>query len=198
MASGHYVQFLNSGDCLASNDIVSRVYDALDRDGYPPILYGNILKEISVDRRIRDVGFAGKSISMLSIYVGTLNHSSAFIRKDLFRKYGYYDETLKIVSDWKWFLQVIVLGEEKPTYVDIDVTVYDMHGVSETSKTVVKAERAQVLKELIPHTILADYDRWAGTISMMKRVERHPWAFKLVRLLERFLFKVEKFGRKHV
>lgn len=192
MATGDYLQFLNSGDCLTSEDITKRMTDALKSKGYPSILYGNMLKDMSDGKVLRDKGFAGKSISFLGFYTGSLNHPSSYIRKTLFEKYGRYDENLKIVSDWKWFLQAIILGGEKPVYVDIDVTLFDMNGISEKNKALDKTERRRVLNELIPSTILADYDRWALHINRMRRLERHPWANKIVTFLERGLFKMEK------
>ncbi len=196
MASGNYVQFLNSGDCLASNDVTERMTAELKRNDYPSILYGNMLKDMPDGRVVRDRCFAGQEISFLGFYTGTLNHSPAYIRKDLFDKYGLYDENLRIVSDWKWYLQAIILGGEEPVYTDIDVTLFDMHGISETNKELDKAERKKVLGELIPQTILSDYDRWAFPINQMKRLKRHPWAYKLVWFLERCLFKIEKWHSK--
>lgn len=192
MTSGEYVQFLNSGDCLASNDVTDRMLEELKRNDYPSILYGNMLKDMPDGKVMRDKCFAGQEISFLGFYTGTLNHSPAYIRKDLFEKYGLYDENLSIVSDWKWYLQAIILGEEKPVYTDIDVTLFDMHGISETNKDLDRAERKKVLGELIPQTILSDYDCWAFPISQMKRLKRHPWAYKLVWFIERCLFKLEK------
>lgn len=199
MATGEYLQFLNSGDCLASNDVTERMIAELKRNDYPPILYGNMLKDMPDGKVMRDRCFAGQEISFLGFYTGTLNHSPAYIRKDLFEKYGLYDESLNIVSDWKWYLKAIILGEEKPAYTDIDVTLFDMHGISETNKELDKVERKKVLGELIPHTILSDYDSWAFPINQMKRLKRHPWAYKLVWFLERCLFKIEKWHskRKH-
>ncbi len=196
MATGEYVQFLNSGDCLASGDVTEKMIAELKRNDYPSILYGNMLKDMPDGRVVRDRCFAGQEISFLGFYTGTLNHSPAYIRKDLFDKYGLYDENLRIVSDWKWYLQAIILGEEKPVYTDIDVTLFDMHGISETNKELDKAERKKVLGELIPQTILSDYDSWAFPINQMKRLKRHPWAYKLVWFLERCLFKIEKWGSK--
>ena len=190
--SGDYLQFLNSGDSLVSDDITMRMTEALKRKEYPPILYGNMLKDMSDGKILRDKGFAGKSISFLGFYTGSLNHPSSYIKKSLFEKYGGYDESLKIVSDWKWFLQAIILGGEKPVYVDMDVTLFDMNGISEKNKALEKAERRRVLSELIPSTILADYDRWALSINRMRRLERHPWANKIVNFLERGLFKMER------
>lgn len=192
MATGEYVQFLNSGDCLTRNDVTERMLKALEKKGCPSILYGNMLKDMPNGSILKDRCFAGQDITFLGLYTGTLNHSPAYIRKDLFARYGLYDESLKIVSDWKWYLQAIILGEEEPVYTDIDVTLFDMHGISETNKALDKAERKQVLGELIPSTILADYDQWAFPIEQMKRLRRHPWAYKFVWFLERCLFKIDK------
>ena len=188
MATGEYIQILNSGDSLVSPEVVDKMYAALEKAGRPSILYGNMLKDFPDGRVHRDTSFAGEEITLLGMYIGTLNHSPAYIRRSLFDKYGPYDESLKISSDWKWYLQAIVFGEEKPVYADIDVTLFDMTGISETNAGLTKAERAQVLKELVPSNVLADYDAWVPSIRMMKRIKRHPWAFKLVWFLERVLF----------
>ena len=198
MAEGRYVEFLNSGDILSSKDVVERMCEALKTNNFPSILYGNMLKDLPNGTILRDKCFAGQDISFLGFYVGTLNHSPAYINKDLFSKYDCYDESLKIVSDWKWYLQAIIFGGEKPVYTDIDVTLFNMNGISETNKDLDKKERRRVLEELINPTILADYDQWSFSIQQIKRLRRHPWAYKLVWLIERCLFKVEKHHKRHV
>lgn len=196
IARGIYVEFLNSGDCLAGADVVEKMITAQEENGKPSILYGNMLKDMPDGEILKDRCFAGQDITFLGFFTGTLNHSPAYIRKDLFEKYGLYDESLKIVSDWKWYLKAIILGEEKPVYVDIDVTLFNMTGISETDKELVKAERAKVLEVLIPHTILSDYDNWAFPIAQMKRMKRHPWAYRIVWFLERCIFKLERVHNK--
>ena len=196
MASGEYFQILNSADCLASEDVIERMLLALENSGYPSILYGNMIKCFPDGRKLLDRSFAGHDITMLGMYKGTLNHNPAYIRRDLFDKYGFYDESLKIVSDWKWYLQAIVFGGEKPQYVDIDVTLFDMTGISETNKDLDKAERQQVLDQLVPKAVLADYEQYAFPMEQIKRLKRHPWAYKMVWFVERCLFKMEKARRK--
>lgn len=196
MASGDYVQFLNSGDCLADDNVIERMMSELEKKNYPDILYGNMLKVFSDGHILKDKCFAGNDISFLGFYTGTLNHSPAFIKRSLFEEYGMYDETLKIVSDWKWYLQSIILGNVEPVYCDIDVTLFDMYGISETNKALDKAERRQVLEQLIPAKILKDYDDFAFPIDQIKRLKRHPWAYKIVWFIERCLFKLEKAQRK--
>ena len=192
MASGEYIQILNSGDCLASPDVMGRMIEALEKAGNPSVFYGNMIKCFPDGHRIVDKGFAGQEITMLGMYTGTLNHDPAYIRRDLFEKYGCYDERLKIVSDWKWYLQAIVIGGEKPQYTDIDVTLFDMSGISETNKELDKAERRQVLEQLFPQAVLTDYEQYAFPIEQIKRLKRHPWAYKMMWFLERCLFKLEK------
>lgn len=194
MASGDYIQILNSGDCLAAPDVTERMLEVIEVKGCPSILYGNMVKCFPDGRQMVDKCFAGQEITMLGMYTGTLNHDPAYIRRDLFGEYGYYDESLKIVSDWKWYLQAIILGNEKPVYVDFDVTLFDMTGISENaeSKQKIKDERDKVLKELVPSTFLHDYECYSDDIYLMRRIRRHPWAFKLVWFVERSLFKLEK------
>lgn len=194
MASGDYIQILNSADCLASGDVTEKMLSALEKTGNPSILYGNMIKCFPDGHKSLDKSSADQEITMLRMFTGTLNHDPTYIRRNLFQKYGYYDESLKIVSDWKWFLQAIVLGGEKPQYVDLDVTLFDMTGISENedSRQRIKEERQKVLEELVPAGFLRDYERYSRDIDLMRRLRRHPWAYKLVWFMERCLFKLEK------
>ena len=195
-----YIQILNSGDILASPDVTERMMNALhsfirstlnDKIDVP-ILYGNMIKKDYITGKI-----LGKSreveYSLLQYFSSTMNHDCCYFRRDLFETYGLYDESLKIVSDWKWFLQAIGLGQVKPEYVDIDVTIFDASGISETNLALRNQERRQVLEELLPPAILADYDMFSFPITQYQRLKKyHLWG--LVYFLERILFKLEKWG----
>ncbi len=220
MAQGEYVQFLNSGDSLVAPDVTERmlacVFPSLQELSFQSIspigestrrgievgevgvrfsiLYGNMLKQLP-NRILRDRGFAGRQPTMLDFYTGTLNHSPAYIQRSLFEHYGLYDESLKIVADWKWYVQVIALHGIKPAYTDIDVTRFDMNGISTVNRALDKAERKQVLAELLPASVLADYERWSFAIDQMKRINRYWLARKSFWLVERVLFKWEKWFR---
>ena len=190
-AIGEYVQILNSGDLLAAPDVTARMMNALQVKGEEvELLYGNMVKYDYTNNRT-----LGKSMeveySLRQYYTSTMNHDCCYIRRDLFETYGLYDESLKIVSDWKWFLQTIGLGKVKPIYVDIDVTIFDASGISETNLALRNQERRQVLAELMPPAVLADYDAHAFEMEQMKRLRR--WKlYPLVFFIERVLFKLEK------
>ena len=192
LAKGEYVQFLNSGDGLATKEVTLEMMHLIPEEC--DIFYGNMLKQLP-DKKIRDRGFEGRMPTMLDFYIGTLNHSTTYIRKSLFDRYGLYDESLKIVADWKWFLIVIALNNIVPVYKDIDVSVFDMTGISSINSEMDKEERRKVLSELLPSSVLADYDCWASSIDQIKRLNRYGLIRKGFWLAERILFKWEKMFR---
>jgi len=196
LAQGEYVQFLNSGDLLVDSNVTSKMLARLliNNTEKIEILYGNMLKQMP-KYKVCDRSFAGRIPTMLDFYTGSLNHSSAYIQRQLFDRYGFYDESLKIVSDWKWYLQVIGLNNIIPVYVDIDVSVFDMNGISNSNSKLDKSERKQVLEELLPLSVLSDYDRWSFAIYQLKRINNYKILSKSFYLLERTLFKFEKWFR---
>ena len=199
MATSEYIQILNSGDILFDSNVTKRMIERLDQinsqgEENVGILYGNMIK---VNAQGKVVGKSGYTeYSLRQFYSSTLNHDCAYIRRDLFEEYGLYDENLKIVSDWKWYLQAIGLGRVKPEYVDIDVTIFDDGGISETNLALRNAERRKVLEEVLPPAVLWDYDTHAFEMEQMKRLRR--WKlYRLVYFIERVCFKMEKwFGRR--
>lgn len=190
LSSDHYLQILNSADLLASSDVCAKMSAAMTEKNYPDILYGNMIKRWPDGHVYCDRCEAGQ-LSMLSFYHGTLNHDPTYIRLSLFDKFGYYDESLKIVSDWAWFLRAIPLGGVEPIYVNIDVTIFDMTGVSESNTKLWPIERRPILEREVPKMILADYDKYATDMWMMDRIRRHH-LYKFVYVIERVLFKLEK------
>ena len=155
----------------------------------PAIFYGNMTKVNAAGQIVGKSGYT--EYSLRQFYSSTLNHDCAYIRADLFEEYGLYDENLKIVSDWKWYLQAIGLGRVVPEYVDIDVTIFDDRGISETNLELRNKERRQVLEELLPPAVLWDYDQHAFEMEQMNRLRR--WKlYPLVYFMERVCFKFEK------
>jgi len=191
MAKGEYVQFLNSGDFLVTSNVIGTMIATLPDCS---IYYGNMLKQLPNGKLYRDTSGQG-SITMFTFYKGALNHSPAFIKRSLFEKYGLYDENLKIVSDWKWYLNVVGLHNESVKYTNLDVTVFDMTGISSTNSKLEKHERKLVLAEILPASVLSDYERWTFPIDQMKRINRYWVTRKGFWLVERILFKWEKWFR---
>ena len=162
----------------------------------PAIFYGNMIKQYPDGKRVKDTCGGGDYTpeSFLYFYRGTLNHDCAYIRRDLFEKYGLYNEQMKICSDWEWYVRAIVLGGEKTVYTNIDVTVFDMMGISESdgkNRELIKKERREYLESILPAAVLRDYEMYSRPIDQYRRLKKyHLWG--VVYFVERVLFKFEK------
>lgn len=192
IATGDYIQILNSGDILASDDVICKMENVIcERNVKPEMICGNMLKQLPNGKIIRDDNGRCEDMSFFRFFVATLNHNCVWIKRDLFDKFGLYDESLNIVSDWKWYLQVIALAGIKPMYVDVDMTLFDMTGISECNLELRNIEREQVLRGIMPAAIYEDYIARTFDMEQMTRLHRHPWAYKLVWVLERVLRRIE-------
>ena len=216
-----YIQILNSGDIIAAPDVTERMMAALasyseqserstgeaelQQSDLPTILYGNMIKEYPDGRRVKDTCLGdsktkSKEIvlretewTMYDFIKGTINHDPTYIRRDIYEKYGLYDDSLKIVSDWKWFVQTVVFGGEKVFYIPMDVTIFDMTGISETNLAAREIERRNEMEKMFPVAVLKDYDAYHFPINQIQRLKRHHM-WPLVYFVERVLFKLEKWG----
>lgn len=149
-AIGSYCIFMNSGDCFYSRDVLERVA-ALDiKDD---IIVGDVVSNI--DGKVIPTK-SNRELSLYHLFSASIPHQASFIRTVLLKKYP-YDETLRIASDWKFFLQTIIFENCSFKYVDEIVAEYDMDGISSHNPEEMFLEKEKVLSVMIPHRILLDY-----------------------------------------
>ena len=204
--ASEYIQILNSGDMLFDANVTENMLIHLAQYGESiGILYGNMIKQYPNGKKVKDTSLGDSKTNDREIVIretewtmydfikGTINHDPTYIHYSLYEKYGLYDDTLKIVSDWKWFLQSVVFGEEKVFYIPINVTIFDMTGISETNLLAREVERHNELKKMLPPSILKDYEALHFPISQYKRLKKYR-LWTLIYIIERVLFKLEKWG----
>lgn len=136
-AKGEYVLFLNSGDELASDNVLTEVSAYLTTD----IIVGNVvLNKIVVGRR-------NKEFSIADLYDYSFPHQSSFIRRDLFARFGLYDEQWRIVADWAFFIDAIVFGHAQVSFMPIVVSRIQDGGISkDVTKRCAEAEQLRLQK----------------------------------------------------
>lgn len=101
LAKGEYLNFMNGGDCFASNDVVENFYQSSAYGA--DIVYGNI-NIIKEKGRVKIKTYP-KQVDKKFFIRRCINHQASFIKRELFDKYGLYNESYKIVSDWeKWIV----------------------------------------------------------------------------------------------
>jgi glycosyltransferase involved in cell wall biosynthesis len=140
-ASGDYLLFLNSGDILYDESIVDKVV-LLQKD--EDVIYGHLMFENGTHRRV-DV--LPRTLSFGFFVEYSLPHPASFIKKKVFEKVGLYDEMLKIVSDWKFFMDAIVKNNSSYKKVDLVVSIFNEEGISSNpeNEKLIQKERHEVL-----------------------------------------------------
>lgn len=215
MAKGEYIHFLNSGDWLVDEFVVERMLKELRSsesgvlskelgvkspeiiESAPiDIFVGNKIT-VRPDGKVRYGCNDKRPVTALTFYRGTIEHTSAYIRRAMFDVVGMYDETLRIVSDYKWYFDAVLNHNALVVFTDTYVSYFDNTGISSTNLTLDKAERRQVLEQMLPPALLADYDRYHFAIDQHERLRRYPILYKLVYLTERILFKFDKWNAKY-
>jgi len=124
-ATGEYCYFLNSGDFLADNTVLERVFS---HDTTADIISGNVLK-MRPNCKYRRVS-SPEIISLHKLCVHSLPHQASLIKRGLFDEIGYYNEDYKIVSDWEFFLKALVIFEKSYQHINTDFSFFKIDGVS--------------------------------------------------------------------
>lgn len=147
-AEGKYCIFMNSGDCFATANTLDLLFPELDGT---EIVNGDTLLHNG------ECWYAPKQedLSLSFFYVTTLVHQSTCIKTELLQKF-HYDETLKIVSDWKFWLQALLFDNVSYKQVNFPVSLFDMTGLSYTQVEESAEEHEFVLKQLFPERVLKD------------------------------------------
>jgi glycosyltransferase involved in cell wall biosynthesis len=141
-ASGEYLLFLNSGDHLIGNDALKKNYKFVTLND---LIYFDLKV---IDRNEIFVKKYPNQLSFSYFLKETLPHPATFIKKTIFDTIGLYDESLKIVSDWKFFIESVCKFNSSYKRVDETLTVFYLDGLSSDSrnKNLIFEEKQKVLK----------------------------------------------------
>lgn len=124
-AGGEYVIFMNAGDYFVNNTVLTDVFNL---NSEADLIYGDVIFKYSNGILMRRK--SPKILNKAYFYIDSLNHQTTFIRKELFEKYGLFDTSLKITSDYDFMLKVIYSKHCSIAYISIPVSVFNLNGVS--------------------------------------------------------------------
>ena len=183
-AKGEYCLFLNSGDGLLHSSILS---DLFQLNFVEDIVYGNVIK-VSQSGRCQNVGIGKSEIGLYDLIVNRINHQASLIKRELFIKFGLYSENYRIVSDWKFFLDTIIVGNVSVKYIDMNLSFFDEEGVSSTNRAKAHEETMEILRSTISSRILSDMrelDRYkrSTVVQMYDKLLNNKVILKLYNLI---------------
>ncbi|WP_080237119.1 glycosyltransferase family 2 protein [Spirosoma rigui] len=153
-ATGDYCLFLNAGDWLVENSLANAAKECTGED----IVYFGCYRSYS-DGRVEEQSYPSR-LTMRSFFKRTIGHQSTFIKRDLFRQYGTYNESFQLHADYDFWLKTIIIHRASCKYIDRFLCYYDMGGRSSQQSEQSQLEIERVLASYLPIRVLDDYQYW--------------------------------------
>lgn len=190
LSHGEYLHFLNSGDCYyrpsSLKEIFSSSYDADCLIGIAIYLYNN-----------HEVVFCDASSGRYNFEFfikGSLPHQAMFIKKTVFERFGGYDESLRIVSDWKYSVETIYYGGITTKYIPVKVCMYESNGIS--ASDTMPQERKKVTDELFHPSIQRDMEKlieYKNELTFVKQSRITRSLYNMLLRLSSLIIKIRSF-----
>ncbi len=130
LSSGEYTYFLNSDDYLCDDKVLELIFSkGLSAD----IIYGDLYCIGNIYNRVIKKPVLAKAwteTNDINLYIRTIFHPSSFIKRELFLKYGLYDESFKIAGDYDFFVKTIVKYKVSTKYIPVAFAYFSLTGIS--------------------------------------------------------------------
>lgn len=191
-AHGEYCQFLNSGDWLYSPQIVEIFCNIKNRtDIILGVTAHHLENKVITGRRVND------SLNLFDILKGEFNHQSSFISTKLCKEVP-YDESYKICSDWKFFIDALIFKNCSFSTINEVVVNFDMNGISNTNRALLKQERNQIIASYnIPPRVKYIFDNMdSDSFEISAKLHNYDGFRKFLYQMDRYLLMIYIIARK--
>lgn len=150
-AKGEYLLFLNSGDELYDDTVLSQVFsNQLTTD----IVSCQCL---NYNEKCAWVKIPPKNVSLYTFIGGSsLPHPSSFIKNEIFDRVGGYLEKYRIISDWCFFIDALLIYRCSYSTLPITTTRFNCFGISSTNASLERTACQDFLYERFGR-IMDDY-----------------------------------------
>ncbi|GAB1414631.1 glycosyltransferase family 2 protein [Paludibacter sp.] len=198
MSSGEYLLFLNSGDFLTTPNVIN---DVFNESHNTEIICCRC--RVSQNEKKTFVISPPNFFSFGFFYTNSLSHQATFIKKDLFNKYGLYREDLKIMSDWEFFIRVIIIECVSTSNSTIILSDYNLNGMSSLhlNQQLIKSEK-QIVFDCKPIVnFIKDYELFVKN-NETNIIMNWYWSKIIFRIPLFYVYKfifwtINIFNRKH-
>ena len=149
-AHGDYCLFLNSGDILYNKDAVEKLCSQ-------QINADIVAANLECEDASGSTNIPPDEMSLSYFFTSSIPHPSTLIRTGLLHKIP-YREDYKIISDWIFFFDTLILQNATYQHVDVFLSKFDMSGVSRNKEKAL-LEQEQYLSSIIPPRVYCEYNQ---------------------------------------
>ncbi len=158
-STGTYLLFLNGGDYLYDERSLSTVFaysaplasmDIFCLKLNAPVVYGEVVTQ-ETGMFPHPMWKTGPQTHDLTFFQGnSLPHQATFIRRELFDRYGLYDDKLQFAADYEWFIRTLCFHGVASQYLPAVVSVYNFDGAS-SGATDAEAPHIVEIREILSY-----------------------------------------------
>jgi glycosyltransferase involved in cell wall biosynthesis len=152
LATGEYLNFMNSGDCFYAPDVLEKV----SKYGYTTDFI--VGKDYHYNEKSQQghASIQPPRTTMIHFFMATLDHQSTFIKRELFKD-SPYDESHRLVSDWIFFTEKIVKEGKRVQFIPDIICRREEGGLSEQQWQKNRKEINDYLHKFLPDGVYQDY-----------------------------------------
>lgn len=190
MAHGEYLLFLNSGDYLVKDDVLSKVFE-----NNPETDIVACEARFSHNGEIIHILKPTPGTTYGCIHLSGYNHQATFIKKRLFENFGLYDESFRWFADNEFFYRAIILNDATVEVLPILTTDYNTEGISsiENRTPEFNYERIWRTRHPVYKHFESDYIQYSALIDEFEWIrKKHPLLRKILRKYRKFIGEYEK------
>lgn len=185
LAQGEYCLYLNSGDFLAADDVLEK---AFSHNFTEDIVSCNCL---DFDEKYEWLKVPPRNVSLFTFMGGSLPHPTSFIKRELLNRLGGYNESYRIMSDWCFFLEAVVVQNCSYRTLNVLLSKFNCFGISSTSSAIetekareyIRSRFPRIIEDYIPYEDEAVYNvlSWAHERTFLRKLLVFP--FKVINRL---------------
>lgn len=150
LAQGEYCLYLNSGDFLATENVLDELFE----NSFSEDIVSCTCLNFDEHNKILEI--PPKQLSLFTFVGGSLPHPTSLIKRDLINRLGGYNESFRIISDWCFFLDAAIVYNCSYKTCDIVLAYFNRWGISTTSSKLEQKEAEEYLKMRFPR-VMNDY-----------------------------------------
>lgn len=194
--TGDIVYFLNATDSLYNDEVLEKIVNEFKNHPDLEMLWGDIqFTEKGKEPRVHK----NNDVTIKSDFLyNNPCHQSIFYKSELFKKYGDYDEDIKIFGDCDFNVRVLVTNNAKCKYIPEVVACFEIGGIStsseESDRLLHKADRLKVYNKNFKHKFCYRADvfitkNFATPARIIKKSKVYYYLFNLIDYISKAVFK---------
>ena len=163
-AKGNYMLFLNSGDSLVSSYVLQKISSVFS--GGKSFYYGNLILDKG---KSKENHLAPSEIDIDFMLNSTFWHPCVFIKSNLFKQFGLYNTSFKIVGDYEFFIRCLLKPNITTEYINEFITEFDGNGISnDTNQNEIQVKERELAWKLNVSELIYDSLKKQNAFSRSK------------------------------